>query len=274
MSIPDDDRGRFDLIIGCIRNNKADELDNIINIINSNKPKKQYKGVFKNLFSAKFQHINWRYNDYIYCVKCNIGNTDVISVLAKHNLLQETLLDGSVFITACKENHYKTIDYILNMPKYGYDMISYNHYHCVYVVYDRGYKESFNVILSHLAKLKTKDDTPEMHRFLNSDRNAKCLEHMLIRDDLDMFKIYCKYININNNIELSLPHYEFYNYGSIKCTWYLIKMIKKYKTIISFGKNGYYFSRQYNPKRENLKMIVKMLDCILLTNYLKRTVHI
>ncbi len=205
----------------------------------------------------------------------NTANTDALSILVKHNLLQEILSNGSVFITACKENHYKTIDLILSIPKYGYNMINYNNYHCIYVVCDRGYKESFNVILSHLLKFKTKyigSDVPEINFFLNSDRNAKCLEQMLIRDDLDMFKKYCKYVCGEYNIKIELPYQEIYYHGAVNCIWYLIKLIKKYKITITFAKNGYYYTyKKYNPKLENTQIVGNMLDCILFSNYLKRT---
>ena len=59
------------------------------------------------------------------------------------------------------------------------------------------------------------------------------------------------------------------------CMWYLIKLIKKNKITISFGKNGYYYSyKEYKPKLENIKIVGSMLDCILFSNYLKRTVFI
>lgn len=168
MIIPDEDEKRFDLIIKYIKENKADYLDNIITYINMHKNKNCYRGVFKNLFSANFNNINSYYYYYIRVVKMNTANTEALSILLKHNLLQETLSDGSVFITACKENHYKTIDLILSIPEYGYNMIKYNHYHCVYVVCDEGYKESFNVILSHLAKFNK--PRPEMNYFLDSKK--------------------------------------------------------------------------------------------------------
>lgn len=274
MIIPDEDEPRFKLIIKYIKENKAEYLDNIITYIKIVQTKKQYKGVFKNLFSAKFQHINWRYEEYIGVVKMNTANTAALGILIKHNLLQETLLDGSVFITACKENHYNTIDLILSIPEYGYNMINHNNYNCVYVVCDRGYKESFNVILLHLSKFKIKYigyDGPEIHRFVNSDRNAKSLELMLKRDNLQLFKIYCKYVCSEDNINV-LSYQDLYNCGAVNCIWWLIKLIKKYKITITFAKNGYYV--HYKIYRSNASIADNMLDSILLTKYLKRTIFI
>lgn len=273
-----DDKANYDNIINYIRTNNATELDTILTKIKENRQKACYSrhSNFKNLFSNKLKDINYHNKNYIHHIKKNTENIEALIVLNRHALFQETLNDGEIFLNACKNNHYKTIDMILNLNEsIANKMLHHNDFYCLEITCksihcQSTHIESFRTIINFIGN---------KHIRLRTNRYIKIIRYIIERDHVELFKIlynktYKKYEPLTYEIlydKGSNNYYEplsyFTNNGAIKCVWWIIHMIKKHKIKVTFNKtdDNYYF--QYKPfpvsktrERKVMMMFINLLE--------------
>lgn len=255
-----DDDANYDNIIKYIRTNNATELDNLLTKIKENRQKACYSrhSNFKNLFTNKLKNIDYHNKNYIYNIKKNTSNIEALTVLNRHALFQETLNDGEIFLNACRNNHYKTIDMILNLNEIIADkMLRHNDCYCLEITCKPTHIESFKIINEFIRNNKKAP--------LRTNRYMKIIRYIIERDMVESFKIF---------FDKSDRYYEplsyFVNNGAVKCLSWIIHMIKKHKIKITFNKTDDYYYFQYKPfpvSKKNEHMVMMMFINLLEDKY-------